>query len=782
MNKEKNNGNSKVYFDCNATAPILKEACQAALWSMERVYANPSSSHIAGAEAKLILEESRIQASKLLNVKPTEIYFTSGATEAIQISVLSVLNWIKDQIKDEPSFLNKKILISKTEHKAVYNSIIHWKKILGVNLEVVQIGVNSKGHISLDEIQEHINDTVFLCTMAVNNETGLITNLKEIEKVIRSSASKVFWLVDCVQALGKISLNFNDLSVDYATFSGHKVHAPKGIGFLYLREKAPQCSLIVGGGQERGIRAGTENHPGIAAIGVILEKLNKIKDGCLDANFKTNQELFHFRSLLLNSLVEAFPAIEINTDLENSVATTLNFSVYGFTSKELMRVFDAAGVSLSGGSACNSKSLDYSHVLEAMNLPEWRKASAIRLSFGLTTSQEEIFLGIKNIQAAGKALKNSCLNLACKIIDDSIDNNSEDSLIHGITQLEYDSSNTWLISDINTRFCVIIDPTFESIDRLISLIKCKNLNIQAVLDTHSHADHVSARSCLLEKLLLKNDACDELGWNSESNILNFNSSTWEIERLETPGHTLDSVSYFLKNKSSLDEKIECVFIGDTVLIGGLGRTDFSISDSKLFYDTIKNLDKKLHDNTILCPAHDYSQSIVTTWGTEKRNNILLKKLFDPLNCMSEKEFFAEKKLIDSQLLETNLQGKLVCGTISNSVLTDKSLPTISIEDLDASVFEIIDIRENAESILFKNWNVLNFINPPKNIPLTKIVNFFNYLINEENKNKPIALLCSTGNRSLAIAKSLRRIGIKNVWSISGGLALSQLKYDNLYNF
>ena len=172
-------------------------------------------------------------------------------------------------------------------------------------------------------------------------------------------------------------------------------------------------------------------------------------------------------------------------------------------------------------------------------------------------------------------------------------------------------------------------------------------------------------------------AFDSLGWNSQTNTLNFNSNSWEIERLETPGHTLDSVSYFLKNKNSVDEKIECVFIGDTVLIGGLGRTDFNISDSKLFYDTLRTLNNKLQENTVLCPAHDYNQSIVTTWGTEKRDNILLKKLFDPMNLMNQIDFFTEKKLIDSQLIETDIQGKLVCGTINNSILSDKNLRRIS---------------------------------------------------------------------------------------------------------
>lgn len=776
---EKNNYyNERVYFDCNATSPILKEACQAAVCSMEKVYGNPSSSHIAGAEAKFILENARIQAKNLLEVKTNEIYFTSGATEAIQISVLSVLNWLKEQIKGNEKYKNKKILIAKTEHKAIYNSVIHWSRILALSNEIVLINVNDKGHLNLAEIEKHVNETIFICTMAVNNETGLITNLSSIENILRKESQHIFWLVDCVQALGKIDLNFSKLSIDYATFSGHKIHAPKGIGFLYIRESAPHCSLIVGGGQERGIRSGTENHPGIAAIGIVLEKLNNIKKGNYEKELRTHSELLEFRNTLVVSLREAFPTIEINTDLEHSVATTINFSIYGFSSKELMRVFDAAGMSVSGGSACNSKSQENSHVLEAMGLCEWRKAAGIRLSFGLTTTKEDIAQGVKSILAAGKALRNSCLNLACNIENDFSDKMPEQNNIHGITQLQYHSSNTWLIVDVFTKNCVVIDPTTESIDRLISFINCKNLNVQAVLDTHTHADHESARTLIYTKLQLKDSAIDQLGWNSPNAVLNFNSDFWEIEKIKTPGHTSDSVCYLLLNKKN-KSNIDCVFVGDTILIGGLGRSDFSISKTELYYETIKLLDKKLSERSILCPAHDYDNFIVTTWGVEKQTNKLLNNIFDPLKFFSVADFCSEKKVIDSELCETDIQGKIICGTINPELLSNNLLPIVSIEDINETDYSVIDIREKAESLLFRNWEIFKFKTSPINIPVSQIVNFICDLLNSNyDKNKKIALLCSTGNRSLALAKSIRRMGYDNIWSINGGVAFSQLQFDN----
>ncbi|WP_161998129.1 aminotransferase class V-fold PLP-dependent enzyme [Silvanigrella paludirubra] len=782
MNDSFHNSN-RIYFDCNATTPILKDACQAVLCTMEKVYGNPSSTHMAGAEAKMILERARIFASEVIQAKPSEIFFTSGATEAIQISVLSLLQWISAQKKLGTNFENKKILISATEHKAVPNAVEHWCKVLGLDIEIITIPVNEKGHLNLNVIEEHAQETIFLCTMAVNNETGLITNLKNIEKIIRKQAHHIYWLVDSVQALGKIDLKLSELSIDYATFSGHKIHAPKGIGFLYLRENAPQCPLIVGGGQEQGVRSGTENLPGIAAIGVVLEKLNQRKKGIESSQLRSEKELFEFRNILLNALNEAFPSIEFNTDLEESVPTTLNFSIYGLLSKEIMNAFDAAGISISGGSACNSKSIEYSHVLCAMNLPEWKKASGVRLSFSMMTTKNEILNGVQAILAAGKAFRNSCLNLSCSIENNNLDKIPDKSSFHGVIQFQYDYSNTWLLVDSNTKNCIIIDPTIESMDRIASFIQCRNLSVQAVLDTHSHADHESSRKKLLNKLNLIDNSNDILGWPGDENILLFNSNEWEIERLGTPGHTKDSVSYLVYNKTN-EEKLEFVFVGDTILTGGLGRTDFGISAVNQFYNTLHLLNKKFDDNVLLCPAHDYNNSFATTWGVEKNTNKLLEKAINPFNVMSLNEFCEEKKLIDSELCSNKVQGKIICGLIQSSVhIEDKSEPTINPEKLNNEDFILIDIRDKTESLLFKDWNIFGIEFEPISIPMIQITNLMIDLLQKKSNflNKKIVLLCSTGNRSLYIAKSFRRMGFQNVWSINGGVAFSRLRSDEKLN-
>ncbi len=774
-----NSCKDRVYFDCNATTPILNEACQAVVCTMQKVYGNPSSTHMAGVEAKMILERSRKFASEVINAKPSEIFFTSGATEAIQISVLSFLQWISLQKRQGLQLENKKILISSTEHKAVSNAVEHWSHVLGLDLPIVFIEVNENGHLNLDEIEKHAKETIFLCTMAVNNEIGVITNLKCIENIIRKQEHHIYWLVDCVQALGKIDLDFSFLSVDYATFSGHKVHAPKGIGFLYLREGAPQCPLIVGGGQENGVRSGTENLPGIAALGVILEMLNERRNGNLTHSMRSENELFEFRNILVDALQKAFPSIIFNTDLNYSVPTTLNFSIFGLTSKELMNVFDAAGISVSGGSACNSKSVNYSHVLVAMNLPEWRKASGIRMSFSFATTKEEILKGAQNILSAGKALRNSCLNLACNIENDSFDIVPSQDAFHGLLQLNADYANTWLLVDSVTKSCIIIDPTDENLERTICFVKCKNLQVDAILDTHSHSDHNSSRKILTKKLNIVDKAKNILGWPVDGNILDFNSNSWEIERLETPGHTLDSVSYFVFDKSNPVKPL-FVFVGDTILSGGLGRTDFEISGIEQFYFSLHLLNKRLDENALLCSAHDYNNSFATTWSVEKKSNILLQKALNPYNTMGFYEFCRDKKIIDSQLSLSKEQGKIVCGLInSNFISCSENLPVISPDKINIKDCILIDIREKAESLLFKEWYTFGFDKQPMNTPMSQITNLMCDLLQgkEYYLNKKIVLVCSTGTRSLQIAKSLRRIGFQSVWSVSGGVAFSKLKND-----
>ncbi|APJ04890.1 aminotransferase class V-fold PLP-dependent enzyme [Silvanigrella aquatica] len=778
-----NETNNRIYFDCNATTPILKEASQAVLRTMEKVYGNPSSTHMVGAQAKIILERSRVSASEVIHAHPSEIYFTSGATEAIQISVLSVLKWISEQKKQGINIKERKILISATEHKAIPNAISHWCFVLDLDIEIIPIGVDEKGHILLNEIEMHVKDTIFLCTMAVNNETGVITKLNAIENLIRSQQHHIYWLVDCVQALGKIDLNFDNLSVDYAVFSGHKIHAPKGIGFLYLREKAPQCPLIVGGGQEKGVRSGTENLPGIAAIGVILELLKDRKRGNKVESIRNHNELLEFRNILLDALQLAFPSIVFNTDLNHSVPTTINFSVYGLTSKELMNVFDCAGISMSGGSACNSKSVNYSHVLEAMNFPEWRLASGVRLSFSFATSKEEIIKGSQAILNAGKAFKNSCLNLSCSIENNLDENFMTQDDLHGIIQLNSEFANTWILIDCFTKSCIVIDPTEKNLDRILNLIHCKNLYVQAILDTHSHADHDSVRKILFTKLNLNDNGLDVLGWPENGNILKFNSNQWEIKKLNTPGHTLDSVCYLVFDKNKLKYPL-FAFVGDTILPGGLGRTDFEMSCIEQFFHSLHLLNKNLSPQTMLCSAHDYNNNLATSWGVEKNNNCLLKSSLISDDKMTFNYFNNEKKKIDSNLSLDDKTDNIVCGLISvNYNEKSDSLPLLNPDKINDKEYIVIDIRERAESLAFKDWASLNLNQQPINIPMSKITNLMCELLqgNEKYSSKKIILLCSTGRRSLIIAKNFRRLGFSSVLSIDGGVAFSSLKnFENTY--
>ncbi|KAB8031076.1 aminotransferase class V-fold PLP-dependent enzyme [Fluviispira multicolorata] len=769
---------NRIYFDCNATTPILEESCRAAICSMQRVYGNPSSTHMAGAEAKLILERSRTYASRVLNVSPNEIFFTSGATEAIQISVLSLLQSLtKKNIKLNENN-ERKILIASTEHKAVLSAVEHWCHVLKLNLPIVVIEVNSGGIINYDQLKFYAKDAFFLCTMAVNNETGVIHNLKKIESIIREQSHHIYWLVDCVQALGKIELDFKKLSVDYATFSAHKIHAPKGIGFLFLREGAPRCPLIVGGGQEQGVRSGTENLPGIAALGVILEMLNDRKNGKIVHSIRTEQELQSFRDIIVNALKKAFPTIEFNADFKETVATTINFSIFGLSSRELMNVFDAAGISVSGGSACNSKSVNHSHVLTAMKLPEWKLNSAIRLSFGFATTKDEINAGAEAILSAGKALRNSCINLTCNIENNSFDSLSLQDEIHGVFQISSHNANTWVLIDNNSKTCLIVDPTQDSIERVVNIVKCRKLNVCAILDTHSHADHESSRKEIFNSLQLNDNAIDYLGWPNNEDLLKFSSQQWIVKRISTPGHTLDSMAYLVYNLSENKAPI-FAFTGDTILSSGLGRTDFGISGIKQFYETLHLLDKIFDNKTIICPAHDYDNSFATLWGFERKNNNLLAKALNTYNFMALEEFCNEKKFIDSQIALTSQQGQIICGLINTSSLDYKKIPIVDLETLLKENYYIIDIREKAESLLFKDWNVIGLEKRPMNIPKSQIVNLIIDLIHDNKSliKEKIALVCSTGNRSLFIAKSLRRMGFDCVWSLNGGFAYSRLKDD-----
>ncbi|WP_052134656.1 aminotransferase class V-fold PLP-dependent enzyme [Collimonas arenae] len=487
---------TEIYLDGNATTAVLPAAIEAATQAMSQCFGNPSSTHATGIRAKAMMSQARQRAARLLGAGDGRLMFNSGATEGIQTAVLSALCALRER-QSGGEFIGKFLLYGATEHKAVPESLAHWNRLLGLNLEMIKLPVDADGLHDLDALRLLAKDAALICTMAANNETGVISELAQIEAVLQETCSDAYWLVDCVQALGKMQLNLAATRIDYATFSGHKLYAPKGIGMLYVRPGTPFTPLMMGGGQESGQRSGTENMAGIAALGAVLAAL---EDG---VTFRNHQQLHTFRDRLAASLRTAFPDIVFNLPLEKTLPTTLNFSVPGMSSKELLDLFDAAQVRVSSGSACSAAKAAPSYVLEAMHLPEWRSSSAIRMSFGPLADDAFINAACARIEHCGIAWRNgSTTTLSAAIRDE-------------VVQFNQEGANAWLVADGATRNCVIIDPSPALAPRLAAYVRSQNYRLSAVLCNHIRPDGDEARIELAGALGSHADAIgshDAFGW------------------------------------------------------------------------------------------------------------------------------------------------------------------------------------------------------------------------------------------------------------------------------
>lgn len=391
---------TEIYLDCNATTPVLPAARDAALQALGAQFGNPSSSHCTGLRARALVEEVRERASRLLGVGAGRLLFVSGATEGIQTAVLSALCALRER-RNAGECVDGPLLVGATEHKAVPQSLAHWNAVLGLNLPIVEVPVDRHGLHDMAFLQVHVANAGLLCTMAANNETGVVSDIAGIEALLKASGSRALWLVDCVQALGKLSLDLQGTRIDYAPFSGHKLYAPKGIGMFYVRVGSPFTPLMVGGGQEAGQRSGTENMPGIAALGAVLRAM-EAGEGVV---FRSAQALHQARQRLADAVHAAFPGVVFNMPMEGSLPTTLNFSVPGLSSKSLLNLFDAAGLRISAGSACSAAKAEPSFVLQAMGLPAWQAEGAVRLSIGALTTDAEVDEAIARIAHCGVALR-----------------------------------------------------------------------------------------------------------------------------------------------------------------------------------------------------------------------------------------------------------------------------------------------------------------------------------------------------------------------------------------
>ena len=482
---------NELYLDANATSPVLPSALAAALEAMQDRFGNPSSSHATGLRAKRILDATRARARRVLGAGCGRVTFTSGATEGIQTAVLSALCAVRERQAAGES-CGELLVYGATEHKAVSEALAHWNRILGTGLALQALPVDADGRHRLDVLRELAPRAAMVCTMAANNETGVVSDLDGIARVLDEAGARTLWMVDCVQALGKLPLALADTRIDYAPFSGHKLYAPKGIGMLYVRDGAPYTPLMIGGGQEAGQRSGTENMAGIAALGAVLAALEE------DGVFRTHAEMAAMRERLAAALREAFPGIVFNAPFGQALPTTLNFAVPDMASKELLDLFDAAGMRVSAGSACSAAKAAPSYVLAAMGLPLWRSSGAVRLSFGPLADDAFIDAACARIRRCGEALRAAALGA--------------DGAAPGILQLSSEGRHGWIVFDAASREAVVIDPPLPLAGRSAALLREHGLRPRAVLGTGADPDGPRARALLRAALGMDAAEPEPLGW------------------------------------------------------------------------------------------------------------------------------------------------------------------------------------------------------------------------------------------------------------------------------
>ncbi|MFD2365355.1 aminotransferase class V-fold PLP-dependent enzyme [Pseudoduganella sp. GCM10020061] len=481
----------EIYLDANATSPVMPAAIDAALAAMRDGFGNPSSTHATGLRARAMLDGVRARARRVLGAPRGKVIFTSGATEAIQTAVLSALCALRAR-RAAGEAVGSLLVYGATEHKAVPYALAHWNAVLGTGFELRALPVDAEGRHRIDVLRDLLPQAAFVCTMAANNESGVVTDLAAIGAALDQAPQRPLWMVDCVQALGKLPLQLDDSRIDYAPFSGHKLYAPKGIGMLYVREGAPFTALCMGGGQEAGDRSGTENMAGIAALGAVLEAL---EDG---AAFRTHSEMAAMRERLAAALRSAFPDIVFNVPFAHALPTTISFAVPSVSGKELLDLFDAAGVRVSAGSACSAASAAPSYVLQAMGADEWRTRASVRMSFGPLADDAFIDAACARIERCGQALRSAGIG------------GRTAPQLPLVTHLSAGGAHSWIIAEEGG--CIVIDPADALCQRIADMTYASRSSVRAIVLTQPGPQAGAARDRLAQLCGAVLGECDADGW------------------------------------------------------------------------------------------------------------------------------------------------------------------------------------------------------------------------------------------------------------------------------
>ena len=361
----------RIYLDNAATTCVSNEVLTEMLPAFSEVFGNPNSLHSFGREALNLIDKARDRVADGINADRGEIYFTSGGTEAN--------NWALMGLAMANKAKGNHIITSKIEHHSVLETC---KKLEKLGFEVTYLPVDETGLVDIAELLHCINQkTILVSVMAANNEIGTIQNLKTIAKIAHEK--DVLFHTDAVQALGSFKIDVKDLDVDALSISGHKIHAPKGVGALYVRKGVKIENLIVGGGQEKGKRGGTLNLSSIVGFGKAVE--TTVRDYTIN-----NKKLKALRDYFVAQVKQQIPHININGHQHQRLPGLASVSFNFIEGESLMLLLDMAGIAVSTGSACSSGSLETSHVLTAIGLPPEIAQGTIRFSFGTNNTKEEI--------------------------------------------------------------------------------------------------------------------------------------------------------------------------------------------------------------------------------------------------------------------------------------------------------------------------------------------------------------------------------------------------------
>lgn len=373
----------EVYMDNSATTKPYDEVIEAMVDTMKNYYGNPSSSHIYGLRAEKKLNEAREVIAKTLNCTRDEIIFTSGGSESNNFLIRGF------------SKPGTNVITSRIEHPSVMNT---FKELEKQGISVTYLEIDNEGKINLEQLKNSINkDTVLVSIMHVNNEVGVIQDIHKIGSIIKEKSNRAKFHVDAVQSYGKLKIDIKEDKIDLLSISGHKIHGPKGIGAAYIKKGLNPEPLIHGGGQERKLRSGTENLPGIVGLSVAANKIYK----SIDENLNKVLEL---KSYFIQRLKE-LEDIRINSEGSNFLPYILSVSFSGVKGEVLLYALEDNGIYVSKGSACSSKLQGKNYVLEGFGLKEADINSTIRFSFSAYNSKNEVDYVIETLDKSLKFLR-----------------------------------------------------------------------------------------------------------------------------------------------------------------------------------------------------------------------------------------------------------------------------------------------------------------------------------------------------------------------------------------